>query len=149
MHTACFRALGVNYPRAAASGWLAVVVMAAAGCDRSPFAYAPISGRITYEDGTPLPTEGALRLTFYSDAPPVDGKFYPRPGSAMPDKDGNFVPMTMRPGDGLVKGTHRVTVSYMERDTKGLVPKEYTLKDKTPLVADTEQKPFELKIPRP
>ncbi len=149
MITFSFRALWGDYPRAAASGCLAIVVMVATGCDSRPFAYAPISGQITYEDGTPLPTEGALRLTFYSDAPPVDGKLYPRPGSAMPDKDGKFEPMTMRPGDGLVRGTHRVTVSYMARDTKGLIPKEYTLKDQTPLVVDTEQKSFEIKIPRP
>jgi hypothetical protein len=67
----------------------------------------------------------------------------------MPDKEGKFTPMTMRPGDGLVKGTHRVTVSYMGRDATGRIPKAYTLKDQTPLIVDTEVRPFDIKIPRP
>jgi hypothetical protein len=89
-------------------------------------------------------------LAFYSDAPPVDGKFHPRPGSAFPDAEGNFSEaMTRRPGDGLILGTHHVTILYMGRDTRGIVPDEYTLKGKTPIVVDTAEQPFEIKVPRP
>lgn len=130
---------------------LLLVVLVCVGCDSGqPFDYVSASGRITYEDGTPLPIDGTLRLTFYSDAPPVDDKFYPRPGTAFPDQNGNFSKaMTMRPGDGLVPGTHRVTVGYMGRSTTGVVSDEYTLKNKTPIVVDTSQQPFDIKVPRP
>ncbi len=148
MHAASFITRSGDHRRAA-TACLAATFVAVAGCDSRPFVYTPISGQITYEDGEPVPVDGGLRLTFYSDAPPVDGKVYPRPGSAMPDKEGKFTPMTMRPGDGLVKGTHRVTVSYMGRDATGRIPKAYTLKDQTPLIVDTEVRPFDIKIPRP
>lgn len=126
-------------------------VLACVGCDDGqPFDYVSISGRITYEDGETLPVDGTLRLTFYSDAPPVDERFYPRPGTAFPDENGDFSEaMTMRPGDGLIPGTHHVTVGYMGRSTEGILPEEYTLKKKTPLVVGTSQQPFDIKIPRP
>ena len=134
--------------------WYLGVFLAVLGCigcgSGQPFDYVPVSGRITYEDGTPLPVDGTLRLTFYSDAPPVDDKYFPRPGSAFPDKTGTFSKaMTMRPGDGLVPGTHHVTVGYMGRSPDGIVPEEYSLKNKTPIVVDTSQLPFDIKIPRP
>ena len=126
------------------------LVLAYVGCNRQPFDYLPVSGRITYEDGTPLPVDGTLRLTFYSDAPPVDDKLHPRPGTAFPDENGEFSKaMTMRPGDGLVPGTHHVTVGYMGRTTKGIVPDDYTLKGQSPIVVDTAHQPFDIKIPRP
>ena len=128
-----------------------LVVLGCIGCGSGqPFDYVPVSGRISYEDGSPLPVDGVLRLTFYSDAPPVDDKYFPRPGSAFPDKTGSFSKaMTMRPGDGLVPGTHHVTIGYMGRSTDGVIPQEYTLKNKTPVVVDTSQLPFDIKIPRP
>ena len=127
-----------------------LVVFSSLGCGSSePFDYVPSSGRISYEDNTPLPIEGTLRLTFYLDAPPVDGKFFARPGAAIPDKDGNFEAMTLHPGDGLVPGKHNVTVSYMGRSTNGIIPKTYTLKNETPLEVDTSQQPFDIKIPKP
>ena len=122
-----------------------------AGCGSDePFRMVPVTGSITYEDGTPLPIDGTLRLTFYSDAAPVDNKFRPRPGSAFPDEKGNFSEaMTRRPADGLVVGIHHVTVGYMGRSTAGIVSDEYTLKDQTPLIVDTNRQPFEIKVPRP
>lgn len=131
---------------------LAVVsqLLAVMGCSNEPFKMKRVSGRITYEDGTPLPTDGVLRLTFYSDQSAVDGKFHPRPGSAMPNAEGYFTEaITRRPGDGLVTGTHQVTIGYMGRDTKGIVPDEYTIKGKSPLSVDTSEQPFELRVPRP
>ena len=126
------------------------LVLAYLGCNRQPFDYVPVSGRITYEDGTALPVDGTLRLTFYSDAPPIDDKLHPRPGTAFPDQNGEFSKaMTMRPGDGLVPGTHQVTVGYMGRATKGILPDEYTLKGQSPIVVDTAHQPFDIKIPRP
>ncbi len=135
--------------RIASAGFAMLLVAVVSGCSDEPFDYIRAKGRITYEDGAPIPTEGGLRLTFYSEAPPVDGKYFPRPGSAMPDANGDFETMTMRPGDGLVPGRHQVTVSYMSRSTKDVLPTEYTLKGKTPLVIDTAELPLEIKIPRP
>ena len=128
-----------------------LALLVVVGCDSGqPFDYVSVSGRIAYEDGTPLPADGTLRLTFYSDVPPVEGKYFPRPGTAFPDKDGNFSEATtMRPGDGLVPGTHHVTVGYMGRSPYGIVPEECTLKKRTPLVIDTSKQPLDIKIPRP
>ncbi len=130
---------------------LAVGLPALVGCgDSKPFKFVKSSGTIVYEDGTPLPVDGTLRLTFYSQAAPVDGKYQPRAGTAFPDESGAFSEtMTLRPGDGLIAGVHRVTIGYMGRTTDGIVGEQYTLKTKTPIEVDTAQQPFEIRVPKP
>src|SRR5690606_16771513 len=74
-----------------------------AGCsDGNPFDYVPVSGRLTYEDGAPIPA-GGMRIGFtVMDVAPKDGAF-PRPAEAVVDAQGNFSSVTSyKPGDGLM-----------------------------------------------
>jgi hypothetical protein len=109
-----------------------------------------VSGRLTYEDGTPIPA-GGIRLGFsVQGVEPVDGK-YPLPGEALVDAEGNFSKATTyRPGDGLIPGKHRVAIHYAT-DAKGklLIPKEYAHPSTSPLTVNTANLPLEIKVPRP
>jgi len=120
------------------------------GCGEasSPFAYVPVEGKVTFEDGTPIPAS-RLKLVFDSEAPPV-GDAHPRPGSAGVNEQGEFKNVTSyKYGDGLVPGKHRVSLLYATDDAgKLLVPEEYTKGTKTPLIVDTADLPFEIKVPR-
>ena len=119
------------------------------GCSREPFELVPASGRLTYEDGTPLPTQGGLRIVFAPTAPPVNGDMYPPRGTAYPDENGNFASVsTSRPG-GMVRGEQKVAILYQDVDSKRFVPKEYTSPKTTPLIVNTDDAPFEIKVPRP
>jgi hypothetical protein len=120
------------------------------GCSREPFEFVPASGRLTYEDGTPLPTAGGLRIVFAPTEPPINGEIFPPSGAAYPDKDGNFANVSSnRPGGGLVRGEQKVAILYQDVDAKRFVPKEYTSPKTTPLVVNSDDAPFEIKIPRP
>lgn len=130
---------------------LALAVCCFSGCGSgAPFDYIPVSGKITYDDGTPIPA-GGIRLGFRSiDAKPV-GDAHPRPAEAVVDAQGNFGSATSyKPNDGLIPGKHKVTIAYAT-DAKGklLVAKEYTDGSTTPLVVDTATLPLEIKVPRP
>jgi hypothetical protein len=128
-----------------------VLLACCSGCsDGNPFDYIPVSGRLTYEDGTPIPASG-IRLGFsVQGVEPKDGA-YPPPGEAIVDAEGNFSKATTyRPGDGLIPGQHKVAIHYAT-DAKGklLIPKEYAHPTTSPLVVDTAQLPLEIKVPRP
>ena len=122
------------------------------GCEGggSPFEYVPVSGTLTYEDGTPLPSQG-IALRFKALETQTTESMQPRPAQAGVDASGKFEAATSyKFGDGLVPGRHRVALLYATND-KGelLVPKEYTSISKSPLIVDTANLPFEIKVPRP
>jgi hypothetical protein len=122
-----------------------------AGCGSGgPFEYEKVSGRITYEDGSPIPVSG-WRLRFVAqDAPQVAGA-HPRPAFAIPDAAGNFDSVTSyKFGDGLIPGKHKVSIE-MEgvTDARAPAPREYLSTHTTPLTVDTSQAPFDLKLPKP
>ena len=120
------------------------------GCSGEPFDFVPASGRLTYDDGTPLPTAGGLRVVFSSTTPPINGEMYPPSGTAFPDADGTFASVSSsRAGGGLVRGEQKVVILYQDVDSKKFVPKEYTSPKTTPLVVNTDNVPFEIKVPRP
>lgn len=126
-------------------------MVALVGCgDGNPFDYVPVSGRLTYEDGTPIPAGGIrLGLTVQDVGP--QGDAFPRPAEALVDAQGNFPScMSYRPGDGLIPGKHKVAIYYAV-DAKGklLIPKEYSHATTTPLVIDTADAPLQIKVPRP
>ena len=128
-----------------------LLAAACIGCgDDNPFDYIPVSGRLSYDDGTPIPASG-IRLGFsVQGVEPRDGK-YPLPGEALVDAQGNFSQVTTyRPGDGLIPGMHRVSIHYAT-DGKGklLIPKDYSHPSTSPLVVDTANLPLEIKVPRP
>ena len=121
------------------------------GCGSSgPFDYEKVSGRITYEDGSPIPGP-ALRLRFVAqDAPEVERAF-PRPAFAIVNAEGEFDCVTSHKyGDGLIPGKHKVSIE-MEGlpDARPPVPREYLSANTTPLTVDTADAPFDLKVPKP
>jgi hypothetical protein len=136
---------------AAAIGLLALAV-AVAGCSKEPYAYTQVSGRVTYEDGSVIPAP-VVRVTFLSQAPPVDGKTYPRPGVADVDPaTGKFQTVTSHTyGDGVVPGEQKVLVEALSLlDARlPLVPPEYSDVAKTPLHVNTKDSPFTIKVPKP
>ena len=122
------------------------------GCGSEPFAYAPVSGKVTYEDGSLIPTD-AMVLKFQSQTPPIDSKTYPRPGIALVDgATGDFCGATTHNhNDGLVRGKHKVTVVAGNNMPlpPSVVPPEYSNPAQTPLQVDTAVQPFALRIRKP
>ena len=121
------------------------------GCNsNSPFNYVKASGKITYEDGSPIPA-GGMELRFSAlDAPKLE-KAYPRPAVARVNDKGEFDLVTSyKYGDGLIPGRHKVSIDLGSGpDTKPLVPKEYRSIATTPLEVDTASLPFDIKVPKP
>ena len=74
-----------------------------------PFEIVRVTGRITFDDQTPIPP-GRITVLFESQVPPVDKKTHPRPGFADVDTtDGTFTEATThRFADGLIVGRHQV-----------------------------------------
>ena len=118
------------------------------GCgSQVPFEYVPVTGKVTYEDGSPI-TAGQLQ--FESLTPP-QGNLRPRPASAAINSDGSFNSVTSyKPGDGLIPGKHKVAFIFAD-DAQGnpLVPNEYMSMATTSLVIDTADAPLVIKVPKP
>lgn len=128
----------------------AVALFTGCGGSGSPFDYIPASGKVTYEDGTPLPSGGYVIKFFALDAPQVAGA-QPRLGQANVDGTGIFHEVTSyKAGDGLIPGKHRVSFLYAtDENGKSLVPDEYTIPNESPLVVDTANLPLDIRVPRP
>ena len=110
-----------------------------------------VTGRVTYEDGTTIPAD-SIEIWFASQAPPVDEMTHPRPAKAAVNvSDGSFSKITShKPGDGVVKGKHKVAIfAYQDGEISDAVPKEYVNAATTPLVVDTAEAPWEIKIKKP
>ena len=130
----------------------ALCLLLLAGCGvKEPFGYVQVSGKVTYEDGSPIPADGIV-LTFYPQGGALDSKTNPRPGMANLDRAGEFHAASSHlPNDGLVRGRHKVTVLAKDRTPlpARVVPPEYSDPFKTPLEVDTAHLPLELKIRKP
>lgn len=128
-----------------------LVASACAGCgSNSPFDYIKAKGTLSYEDGTLIPV-GGVELRFYAMDAPALQSAKPRPAIAHVDAEGKFDLVTSyKYGDGLIPGKHRVAIMKAE-DTKRnrLVPEDYSNPRRTPLMVDTTQLPFEIKVPKP
>lgn len=127
-------------------GCVAVLV----GCSNEPFQFVKASGRVTYEDGAPLTTEGGLRLIFVPTTPPKGEDIHPPSAEAFPDEQGAYseINSPIR-GGGMVRGEQKVVIVYRDVVASQHVPKEYTSPKTTPLVVDTDDAPFDIKVPRP
>jgi hypothetical protein len=131
----------------------AAVLHLIAGCSGSgsPFDSVPVSGKVTYEDGSPIPVQG-MTIFFHCQEPPTDG-MHPRPATAGVGPDGTFKDVTTyKFADGLVLGEHKVSlVAQKGEKLTTEIPREYALPDKTPLVVEvTESGQFlEIKVPKP
>lgn len=136
-----------------AVAWFAA---ASAGCNREIFSIVPVSGKVTYDDGS-LIKAGMIQVMLVPQGEPVDGKYHAPPSGADVDMaTGEFKDFRTRQGKpGVVVGTHKVIVVSKTKD--GLkntfeVPAEYQSAEATPLEPQTISKPnqvLELKIPKP
>ncbi len=124
-----------------------------AGCGKGgPFDYIPVSGTVTYEDGTLIPAS-RIELAFTSLAPPIGKKVVPRIGYAsVKVSDGTFSGVTSyKFSDGLVPGKHKVT--FVVDNPKGkrsdLMAAKYFDVGTTPLIVDTADIPLQIKVPKP
>ena len=133
---------------AAAGGLIALLP----GCTKDPFAYVPVSGKVTYDDGSKI--REAMELRFLAQSPSPETKAYPRPGAAVVNgQTGEYKSVTTyHLGDGLMPGKHKVAVlGHRGRPLPAdVVPPEYADFDQTPLLLDTADKEtFNLKIRKP
>ena len=122
-----------------------------AGCGSgSPYDYVKASGKITYDDGTPLPANN-LKLRFVAQDPPIVSGAHPRAAFAVVDAEGKFDCVTSyKYGDGLIPGRHRVSVEREGLPSEKIpVSLEYMASSTTPIEVDTADAPFEIKVPRP
>jgi hypothetical protein len=129
---------------------LLVVILTASGCGSGgPFDYVPVSGRVTYDDGSPLP--GSFRLIFVAQNPPKVEGATPRPARANVNDQGEFDCVTSHKyGDGLIPGKHKVALQIArEQGDKTVIAREFTSSESTPLVIDTADSPLEIKVPKP
>jgi len=135
---------------------LCLISLAAAvvsdGCsDKRPYRCVPVSGNVTYQDGSLIPAD-QIHLTFISQTPPVNST-PPKYGAADADgKTGRFdFATTYTPRDGLIAGQHKVIVQCIGKGhvRSDLVPAEYGDAAKTPLTVETDKLPLELKVRKP
>jgi hypothetical protein len=115
-----------------------------------PFEYVPVDGKITYEDGSPIPLQGARILFIALDAPD-QGTVKPRPAMADVNEQGEFACVTSyKYGDGLIPGEHKVVIQGSPvRDGKPIFPKACASSADTPLRVTTENTPLAIKVPKP
>ena len=131
----------------------AFLVAACVGCGNSgPFEYVPVSGTVTYEDGSAI-AAASIRLGFTALERGDDLSTRPRPGQAVVNvSDGSFSDATSyKRGDGLVPGKHKVVVIALDANGEFVdsVPKAYTRVRTTPLVIDTADVPLKIKVSKP
>lgn len=95
--------------------WLLIIL--SAGCSDGLPERVPVSGTV-YIDGEPLTTGSVMVIP--------EGE---RPAGGSIGPDGRFTLSSYEINDGVVTGTHAVTVSATEhigeRDTRWLIPKKY------------------------
>lgn len=124
------------------------------GCSKEPFSMVPVSGKVTYEDGSVIPAK-QIRVEFIPQAEMANASTHPRPGMTYLNvADGTFASVTShKGGDGLVVGKHKVVVvSLDERENQtNAVPKAYRTPETTPLEIEVngQTKTLELKVKKP
>lgn len=135
----------------AVTGTLLAFVSLVAGCNSSDtsFGVVQVQGKVTYEDGSPIP---GVAVQFVPQTPPIDAKTVPRPGVADIADDGTIEYVTTYDyGDGLVPGKHKVIVKSKTGNGQrtNAVDSVYSSANSTPLIVDTAEVPFEIKVPKP
>jgi hypothetical protein len=132
---------------------LASLILSGCSGDKDPFAYVKVSGKVTYEDGSTLPKDA--RVNFWPQAESPDGKKYPPVPRLEFDASGNILFRDLK-GEvstefSLVRGKQKVYLTTP--DNKPLAPSalapEYCDAFKTTLLVDTDQAPFDIKLPKP
>ena len=148
--------MSIRHLQAFAAGFVAFGLLVSLGCGPAePFTHAQISGKVTYEDGTPIKAQ-RVRIIFHPQTPPVDQKTHPRSGETDLGADGSFSNVTSHKfGDGVVVGEHKVTLIALDDQDREIdvFDSKYKRLDETPLMINTEDysadTPIEIKIPKP
>jgi hypothetical protein len=100
--------MGKRITRLIAPALAAILLIPCSGCGSAggaPPTLIPVKGKVTYK-GQPL-TKGIVRFE-------PDG--YGRMASGQLQSDGTFVLTTLKEGDGVVAGDHRVTLEGFEKN---------------------------------
>lgn len=125
-----------------------------AGCGGSePFKLVPVSGKVTYEDGSLIPAKRIV-VIFAPQVEAAGSKTHPRQGQAEVNvADGTFSYATTRlAGDGATVGPNKVLVtSYDDRENPtNHVPAIYRSPETTPLKVDVRRdaNQFDLHVKR-
>ncbi len=141
------RLLGVFFGPAVAT----LLVLTGCGSD-SPFPMTQVTGTVTYDDGTLIPGD-RVTVTFVPQTAPLDKRTHPRSGFAVVDpQTGELdVVTTVKYGDGIIRGKHKVFVVSVDMRDRELpvVPFPYNSSQETPVEIDTEEGPIKIEIPRP
>ena len=131
-----------------------VVLLGVAGCGSEPYSMVPVSGKVTYDDGSVIPAT-RIRVVFNPQAEAIDPATHPRPGEANVNvADGTFSEATSHKyGDGVTVGKHKIQVislDEMENETDA-VPEIYRRVETTPLEFDIDKGSdyIELEIKKP
>jgi hypothetical protein len=135
--------------------WLPIGIFSVliAGCGESgnPFTSVPVSGKVTYDDGSAIPVQG-MKIYFHSLDPPKEG-MHVRPGIGGVAADGTFKDITSyKFADGLVVGKYKVSLICEEGGKlTSKIPKEFAHPELTPLTVEVtgSGQVLEIKIPKP
>ncbi|MEA1949864.1 MAG: hypothetical protein U9N87_00650 [Planctomycetota bacterium] len=136
-------------------GGLGLLAVVAAGCGGgSPFGKMPITGKVTYEDGSLIPA-ARIMVTFVPQIPPADPKTHPRPGVAeVNPADGTFKDVTsLKYADGATIGPNKVQIISFDKQQNitNAVPVIYRQLGTTPLEVEIApgSSHIELKVRKP
>jgi hypothetical protein len=132
---------------------IAACATLAAGCGGEPFPLTPVSGQVTYDDGSLIASERVVLVFVPQIADPEEFPVPPPAGRAEVDPaDGAFASVTShKSGDGIFPGRHKVLVHAIGADDLPTddVPADYGRVETTPLEVDTAEAPFDLKVHKP
>jgi hypothetical protein len=131
---------------------LVTILVLLAGCSGdTPYDIVPIHGKVTYEDGSPIPAE-TIFVWFHPQADPLKPSVHARPGiTELNPEDGTFEYVsTCDHADGVILGKHKVTIKLGDESLTGAgsIPPIYADPATTPLEIEVTERnqEFELKI---
>jgi hypothetical protein len=133
---------------------LGCALLAVAGCGPSvPYKTVPVSGKVTYDDGTPIGGP-RVRVQFFPQVPAINAKEHPHAGSAELQPDGSFANVTTwHYADGVIPGPQKVVVQSLDKRQQptGAVDPVYSSANDTPLTIEVKagMSPIQLTVPKP
>jgi hypothetical protein len=145
-----------SYVRFAVFSSALIILAGSTGCgSKVPFDFAPVHGKVTYEDGSLINADSIL-VTFNPVLTGDKGKIVPPGGQTQVNvKDGTFSAVSShRKDDGVAVGRHKVVVVAFKKAPNGAsvpspaVPPAYHKVTSTPLEVEVESENqfLELKV---
>ncbi len=137
-------------------GWGAVLVILG-GCGGEPFALVPVTGKVTYDDGSLIPGDRVV-VCFVPVERQTHGKdVFSGSQGQLDMKTGEIVGVTTHKyADGAMVGHYKVTVAAVKDGRNGIqvftaaVPDQYQQPQTTPLVCEVVRgRPVVLTVAKP